>query len=50
MTEREKYLFDVQGYLIVRDFLTSEEVMKLNATFDANRDKVGEDGNSYTGG
>lgn len=49
MNEREKYLFDVQGYLIVRDFLTPEEVARLNAAFDANRDKIGEDGNSNTG-
>ena len=49
MNEREKYLFDLQGFVIVRDFLTSEEVARLNAAFDANRDKRGEDGNSNTG-
>jgi ectoine hydroxylase-related dioxygenase (phytanoyl-CoA dioxygenase family) len=49
MTEREKYLFDIQGFLIVRNFLTPEEVVRLNAAFDANRDRIGEDGNSYTG-
>ena len=49
MTEREKYLFDLQGYLVVRDFLTSEEVDALNASVDANIDTQGEDGNSNTG-
>jgi ectoine hydroxylase-related dioxygenase (phytanoyl-CoA dioxygenase family) len=49
MTDREKYLYDIQGYLIVRNFLSPEEVDRLNAAFDANRDKMGEDGNSNTG-
>jgi ectoine hydroxylase-related dioxygenase (phytanoyl-CoA dioxygenase family) len=49
MDEREKYLFDVQGFLVVRGFLTPEEVARLNAAFDANQDKRGEDGNSNTG-
>ena len=49
MTEREKYLFDINGYLVVPGFLTSEEVTRLNAAFDANRDKMGEDGNSNVG-
>ena len=49
MNEREKYLFDVQGYLIVRNFLTPAEVARLNAAFDANRALAREDGNSYTG-
>ena len=38
MTDREKYLFDIQGYLVVRNFLSDEEVARLNAAFDANRD------------
>ncbi|HLK59718.1 MAG TPA: phytanoyl-CoA dioxygenase family protein [Chthonomonadaceae bacterium] len=49
MNDREKYLFDVQGYLLVRNFLTPEEVDRLNAAFDANREKQGEDGNSNIG-
>ena len=28
MTDREKYLFDVQGYLVVRGFLTPAEVAR----------------------
>jgi ectoine hydroxylase-related dioxygenase (phytanoyl-CoA dioxygenase family) len=49
MDERERYLFDVQGFLVVRNFLTPAEVARLNAAFDANRDKMGEDPNSHTG-
>ena len=49
MTEREKYLFDLQGFLVVRDFLTPEEVAALNEAVDANADVIGEDGNSNIG-
>jgi ectoine hydroxylase-related dioxygenase (phytanoyl-CoA dioxygenase family) len=49
MTDREKYLFDIQGFLVVKDFLTPEEVARLNAAFDANRHRMGEDGNSNVG-
>ena len=49
MTDREKYLFDIQGYLVVRNFLAPEEVGRLNAAFDANRHKMGEDPNSNVG-
>jgi hypothetical protein len=34
MTEEEKYLFDLQGYLVVEDALTAEEVGALNAILD----------------
>src|SRR3989304_5171076 len=49
MNDREKFLFDLQGFLLIRDFLTKEEVEALNAAIDANMDKKGEDGNSNTG-
>src|SRR5688572_21861488 len=49
MTEREKFWYDTMGYLVVRDFLSPEEVDRLNEAFDANRDKMVEDGNSNTG-
>jgi ectoine hydroxylase-related dioxygenase (phytanoyl-CoA dioxygenase family) len=49
MTDREKFWYDTMGYLVVRDFLTPEEVDRLNAAFDENRAKMGEDGNSNTG-
>jgi hypothetical protein len=49
VTEREKYLYDIQGFLVVRDFLSPEEVDRLNAAFDANRERMIEDRNSNTG-
>ena len=49
MNEREKFLFDLQGFLVVKNLLTQEEVDALNAAVDANFDKRGEDGNSHTG-
>ena len=36
MTEREKFLFDLQGFLHVRDFLNADEVRALNDAVDAN--------------
>ena len=54
MTEREKFLFDLQGFLVVRDFLTDEEVKALNEAFDANVDEEAEgfyaEGSGYGGG
>jgi len=35
MNETEKYLFDIQGYLIVEDALTADEVRALNRLVDA---------------
>jgi hypothetical protein len=49
MNATELYLFDIQGYLVVPGFLTPTEVATLNAAFDANREKMGEDGNSSIG-
>ncbi len=39
MTDKEKFLFGLQGFLVVKDFLTQEEVRALNEAFDANWDK-----------
>ena len=49
MTDREKYRFDVQGYLVVREFLTPAEVACLNEAIDANREKMTEHEGSYLG-
>ncbi|HET6381967.1 MAG TPA: phytanoyl-CoA dioxygenase family protein [Armatimonadota bacterium] len=49
MNDREKYLFDLQGFLVVKNFLTDDEVARLNEAFDANQDKMGEDRNSNIG-
>jgi hypothetical protein len=49
MSDREKYLFDVQGYLVVRGFLTPQEVARLNEAIDANREKMTEHEGTYLG-
>ena len=49
MNEREKFLFNLQGFLIVPSFLIQEEIDELNTTVNANMDKQLEDGNSSTG-
>ena len=48
MSDREKYLFDLQGYLKIRDFLTMDEVNALNAALDANQNMLGEFGEPNT--
>ena len=45
MNETEKFLFDLQGFIVVREFLSNEEVVALNNAFDANWDKRYEDPN-----
>ncbi len=42
MSSREKYLYDLQGYLVVREFLSGDEVSLLNASLDANEEHRGE--------
>jgi len=45
MDELERYLFDLQGYLVVNDVLTPEEVARLNAAIDRHTDGItGHDG------
>ena len=39
MNEREKFLFDLQGFLVIKNVLTPEEVHKLNISVDKNLDK-----------
>ena len=36
MVQRDKFMLDLNGYLIVDNFLTAAEVRALNASFDAN--------------
>lgn len=36
MSEREQYLFDLQGFVLVPGFLAAEEVARLNEALDAN--------------
>ena len=49
MNDSEKFLFDLNGYLKVPNFLTPAEVEALNDAFDANEDQRGEDGNHHPG-
>ena len=50
MTEREKFLFDLQGFLVVPNFLSKDELESLNQSVDACEDLKGKDGNSNTAG
>ena len=50
MNDTEKFLFDLQGYLVVRDFLSADEVAALNDALDANRDKLRDDPNTDPSG
>ena len=34
MNEEEKYLFDINGYIVVRDVLTADEISAANAAID----------------
>ncbi len=38
LSDQQVQSFMDNGYLVVKDFLTPEEVDRLNAAFDANRD------------
>jgi ectoine hydroxylase-related dioxygenase (phytanoyl-CoA dioxygenase family) len=49
MNKRELYMFDLQGFLVVRNFLSPAEVKELNDAFAANREKMLSDGNSSIG-
>ena len=45
MDELERYLFDLQGFLVVEDVLSREVVTRLNAAIDRHTDGVtGHDG------
>ena len=50
MNEREKFMYDLQGFLKVEKFLTPEEIHGLNFAFDANWDKAIPDPNSHADG
>src|SRR5581483_5905281 len=49
MTAEEKFLFDLQGFIVIRNFLTEQEVKALNDAIDANYDRVQVDGNANIG-
>jgi hypothetical protein len=50
MNDTEKFLFDLQGFVVARNFLSAEEVKGLNDAFDANADKRCEDPNQDPSG
>ena len=39
MNDTEKYLFDLNGYLVVENALTAEEVAACNEAIDRNPDR-----------
>jgi len=38
--EYEKYFFDLNGYLVIENALTSDELLKLNEAIDENADRI----------
>ena len=42
MSDREKYLFDLQGFLVIKNFLDADEIQAFNEAIEANQDKRGE--------
>ena len=42
MNEEEKYLFDINGYVVVRDVLTADEIAAANAAIDHHADRIQE--------
>ncbi|MGY8822590.1 MAG: phytanoyl-CoA dioxygenase family protein [Candidatus Latescibacterota bacterium] len=50
MNEDEKYLFDLNGYLLLKNVLTVAEVAELNAGIDHHREQLQEREGSLAGG
>ena len=50
MTDDEKYLFDLTGYLVLRQVLTPEEVARCNEAIDCHADQTVELERSLAGG
>ena len=42
MNEDEKYLFDLNGYLVLKEILNDQEVKRLNAAIDVHSDEMQE--------
>jgi hypothetical protein len=45
MSDREKYLFDLQGFLVIKGMLSADEVKALNEALDTNQGKRKDDKN-----
>jgi hypothetical protein len=50
MNEDEKYLFDLNGYLVLKDVLSADEVAQLNEGIDHHSDQISEIDRSLAGG
>jgi ectoine hydroxylase-related dioxygenase (phytanoyl-CoA dioxygenase family) len=50
MSDRERYLFDLQGFIVIKGMLSAAEVKALNEALDANHDKRKDDTNSSAPG
>jgi hypothetical protein len=50
MNDREKFLFDLQGFLKVEGFLSADEVRAFNDAFDANSESRVDDPNHHPEG
>ena len=50
MTDDEKYLFDLMGYLVLEQVLTPEEVARCNEAIDLHAGRLVEDERSLAGG
>ena len=51
MTDVEKYLFDLRGYIVIEDVLNADEVTELNRLIDENHPGVNEDSHKkHSGG
>ena len=42
MNEDEKYLFDINGYIVVRDALSKEDIALCNEAIDRHSDQIRE--------
>ena len=42
MNEEEKYLFDLNGYLVIKDVLASDEIALCNQSVDQHTDQIRE--------
>ena len=40
MTEDEKYLFDINGYIVVRDALSADDIALANAAIDRHTEEI----------
>ena len=51
MTDVEKYLFDLRGYIVIEDVLNTDQVTELNRLIDENHPGVNEDSHKkHSGG